>query len=104
MQELRRAARFSGVTGRISLYWYFFDPSYLFLMGSYANVINSTRRVGVFLMPLLAFIPVGLYAVARVLRTPVHLLLVFGMASSALAPVLVVPDPCAIDRAVQVSP
>ena len=104
MQELRRAARFSGVTGRISLYWYFFDPSYLFLMGGYANVINSTRRVGVFLMPLLVFIPVGLYAVARYRRTPVNLVLALGLASAPLAACLVVPEPYAIDRELELLP
>ena len=104
MQELRRAARFSGVTGRISLYWYFFDPSYLFLVGGYANVINSTRRVGVFLMPLLVFIPVGLYAVARYRRTPVNLVLALGLASAPLAACLVVPEPYAIDRELELLP
>jgi hypothetical protein len=37
LEDLRRVTRFSGLTGRISLYWYFFDPSYLFLTGGYAT-------------------------------------------------------------------
>jgi hypothetical protein len=44
--EVRKSLRISGLTGRVSLYWYFFDPAYLFVTGGYANVVNSTRHVG----------------------------------------------------------
>ena len=57
------------MTGRVSLYWYFFDPAYLFLSGGYANVVNSTRHVGVFLAPLLVFVPIGLLRLASTRRT-----------------------------------
>ena len=57
-----RTARLSG---RVSQYWSFFDPAYLFLTGGYANVVNSTRHVGVFPMSFLALIPIGVAALVR---------------------------------------
>jgi hypothetical protein len=57
-----RTARLSG---RVSQYWSFFDPAYLFLTGGYANVVNSTRHVGVFPMPFIALIPIGLATSSR---------------------------------------
>ena len=98
LQELRRPVHFSDLTGRISLYWYFFDPSFLFLMGGYAHVVNSTRRVGIFLLPLLVFLPVGLARIATLRRTQIDRLLLLGFVSAPLAACLVVPEPYAIDR------
>jgi 4-amino-4-deoxy-L-arabinose transferase-like glycosyltransferase len=103
LEELRRVTRFSGITGRISLYWYFFDPSYLFLTGGYANVVNSTRHVGVFPLSFLVLVPVGVAAtMAR--RRVVDALVVLGFASAPLAACLVVPEPYAIDRELALLP
>jgi 4-amino-4-deoxy-L-arabinose transferase-like glycosyltransferase len=103
LEELRRVTRFSGITGRISLYWYFFDPSYLFLTGGYANVVNSTRHVGVFPLSFLVLVPVGVAAtMAR--RRAVDALVVLGFASAPLAACLVVPEPYAIDRELALLP
>ncbi len=104
LHQLRQAARFSGVTGRVSLYWYFFDPSYLYLMGGYANVVNSTRRVGVFLLPFLLFVPVGIWRLATGERTRTDLVLLLGFATAPLAACLVVPEPYAIDRELELLP
>ena len=98
LEELRRPVRFFDVIGRVSLYWYFFDPAYLFLSGSYANIMNSTRRVGVFLAPLIVFVPVGLGYLATRARPLVASLLLLGFVSAPLAAVLVVPEPYAVDR------
>jgi len=103
LDEVRRSVRFSELTGRISLYWYFFDPAYLFVTGGYANVVNSTRHVGVFLVPLLVFIPVGLVAAARS-RTPIALTVLIGFVSAPLAACLVVPEPYAVDRELVILP
>ena len=104
LAELRAPLRFSGVTGRVSLYWYFFDPSFLFLSGGYANVVNSTRHVGVFLLPFLVLIPFGVWRVAAEWWKPVNLLLLFGFLTAPLAACLVVPEPYAIDREMQIVP
>lgn len=103
LEALRRSARFSGITGRISLYWYFFDPSYLFLTGGYANVVNSTRHVGVFLLPFLLFVPVGFARMVAGHRA-VDLIVLFGFLSAPLAACLVVPEPYAIDRELALLP
>jgi len=98
LEQIRNTVRFSELTGRVSLYWYFFDPAYLFLSGGYANVVNSTRHAGVFLAPLLVFVPVGLARVATARRTPLTLLVLIGFFAAPLAACLVVPEPYAVDR------
>lgn len=103
LEELRGPLRFSNLTGRVSLYWYFFDPSFLFLTGGYANVVNSTRLVGVFLVPFLILLPLGLWRVIAEWRRPADLLLLFGFFSAPLAACLV-PEPYAIDREMQIVP
>ena len=103
LQDLRQTARFSGLTGRISLYWYFFDPSYLFLTGGYANVINSTRHVGVFLLPFAVLIPIGLYRLV-VRHAVIDVILLIGFLTAPVAACLVVPEPYAIDRELELLP
>jgi 4-amino-4-deoxy-L-arabinose transferase-like glycosyltransferase len=103
LETLRQSAHFSGITGRISLYWYFFDPAYLFVTGGYANMVNSTRHVGVFLLPLLVFVPVGLVQLAR-RPTPINVILLAGFVSAPLAACLIVPEPYAIDREMELLP
>jgi 4-amino-4-deoxy-L-arabinose transferase-like glycosyltransferase len=103
LRDLRQSTHFSGLTGRISLYWYFFDPSYLFLTGGYANVVNSTRRVGVFLLPMAVLLPFGLnQLITR--RTRADLIVLLGLVTAPLAACLVVPEPFAIDRELQLLP
>src|SRR5262249_24815373 len=45
---------------RLSLYWRYFDPVYLFLAGS-PDPTLSTARAGVLLVAVAAFLPVGIY-------------------------------------------
>jgi 4-amino-4-deoxy-L-arabinose transferase-like glycosyltransferase len=104
LARTRRMARFSEITGRVSLYWYFFDPVYLFLSGGYANVVNSTRHVGVFLAPFLILVPVGLVRLLTAPDGPLSRLVVFGFLSAPLAACLVVPEPYAVDRELAILP
>lgn len=104
LEWLRRAARFSGITGRVSLYWYFFDPAYLFLTGGYANVVNSTRHVGVFPVSFIGLVPIGLAVLVSRRRSAIDALLVAAFASAPLAACLVVPEPYAIDRELELLP
>ena len=92
LEQIRRTVRFSELTGRVSLYWYFFDPAYLFLSGGYANVVNSTRHVGVFLAPLIVFLPLGLVQLATARRSPINLLVLIGFLTAPIAACLVVPE------------
>ena len=101
--EVRRSLRASGLTGRISLYWYFFDPAYLFVTGGYANVMNSTRHIGVFVLPFLLFVPVGLARMAT-RRRVIDVLVLFGFLSAPVAACLVVPEAYAIDRELPLLP
>ena len=96
-----RTARWSG---RVSQYWSFFDPAYLFLTGGYANVVNSTRHVGVFPMPFLALIPIGVAALVSRRRPVVDALLLTAFATAPLAACLAVPEPYAIDRELELLP
>lgn len=98
-----RMVRFSEITGRISLYWYFFDPAFLFVTGGYANVVNSTRHVGVFALPLMALVPLGIAAAVRS-RTTIGFLVVIGFFVAPVAACLVVPEPYAIDRELTILP
>ncbi len=104
LERTKRIVRFSEVTGRVSLYWDFFDPAYLFLSGGYTNVINSIRHVGVFLAPLIVFVPVGLVRLAIAREGAVGRLILLGFLSAPLAACLVVPEPYAIDRELAVLP
>jgi 4-amino-4-deoxy-L-arabinose transferase-like glycosyltransferase len=104
LDRTRRSVRFSDLTGRVSLYWYFLDPAYLFLSGGYANVVNSTRHFGVFAAPLLVFVPIGLLRLMTARQSPVDRLLVLGFFSAPLAACLVVPEPYAVDRELGILP
>jgi len=104
LEDLRNVARFSLITGRISLYWYFFDPSYLFVTGGYANSVNSVRHVGVFPAPFAVLLPVGLVALLARPGSIVDRLVVAGFVTAPLVACLVVPEPYAIDRELALLP
>jgi 4-amino-4-deoxy-L-arabinose transferase-like glycosyltransferase len=96
-----RTARLSG---RVSQYWSFFDPAYLFLTGGYANVVNSTRHVGVFPMPFGVLVPIGVGALIWRRRPVVDALVLAAFATAPLAACLAVPEPYAIDRELELLP
>lgn len=48
----------------VSIYWDYFDPAYLFLIGG-PSLTTSTGRVGVFLWPVAILLPLGLYGLLR---------------------------------------
>jgi len=52
---------------RVTLYWDYFNPSYLFFAGG-ADPMWSTRRAGVFMLALAVLLPCGLWNICR--RTP----------------------------------
>ena len=103
-QSLRRPGAFFGLAGRISQYWSFYDPAYLFLTGGYANVVNSTQHVGVFLAPLAVFVPAGLWTLARRRPSVPEWLVLLGFVTAPLAACLVVPERYALDREMELLP
>jgi hypothetical protein len=96
--------RLSGVAGRLSMYWYFWDPTYLFLSGGYANVVNSTRHAGVFALPLVVPVVAGLRRLVSEPPSTLKRLVLAGFFSAPLAACLAVPEPYAIDREMAVLP
>jgi hypothetical protein len=96
--------RTSRLADRVSQYWSFFDPAYLFLTGGFANVVNSTRHVGVFPMPFLGLIPAGVVALLLRRRPIVDALVLVGFATAPLAACLAVPERYAIDRELELLP
>ena len=104
LERTTRLVPFSELTGRVSLYWYFFDPAYLFLSGGYANVVNSTRHIGVFVAPLLVFVPIGLTWLSTMRGSPTGWLVLLGFLTAPLAACLVVPERYAVDRELAILP
>jgi hypothetical protein len=102
LQRMSELFNYTNLTGRVTLYFNFFNPAYLFMSGG-ANILNSTRRAGVFLMPLAIFIPVGIYHVLRRPRTAVNLVVVAGFFTAPLA-ALTVYESGAIDRELELLP
>jgi 4-amino-4-deoxy-L-arabinose transferase-like glycosyltransferase len=104
LESLRQPLRFSALTGRISLYWYFYDPAYLFLTGGYANVVNSTPHVGVFLAPLAVFVPAGIWRLVHHRPSVLQRAVIVGFMTAPVAACLVVLEPYAIDREMELLP
>jgi len=86
------------LTERLSLYWRFFDPAYLFVTGGFARLTNSTRHVGLFPLPFLLLVPLGLIQMITVRRTPISLVIFLGFALAPVAACLTVLEPYASDR------
>ncbi len=91
------------IPGRLSLYWQFFDPSFLFVWGGYASALNSTRHAGVFPLPFLVLVPLGLFRAARQ-RDLRSVLVAVAFLTAPTAAVLATPEPYAIDREMELIP
>ena len=100
--ELARSAaghfRFSKVAERVTLYWAFFDPAFLYLIGGFTRMTNSTRLVGVFLMPFILLVPLGLVQMVIKRRSVISVVIFTGFCLAPLAAVLTVLEPYASDR------
>lgn len=92
------AFSFSAIAARVSQYWSFFNPAFLFLIGGFTHLTASTRLVGVFLAPFLLLIPLGLIQMVTNVRTPVSAIIAVGFFAAPLAAVLAVQDSYASSR------
>jgi 4-amino-4-deoxy-L-arabinose transferase-like glycosyltransferase len=96
---LRQYASYAGLDRLLSTYWRFFDPAFLFLTGDRQPTF-STRRAGVFALPLIVLIPLGLFEILRHRRRPLDLLAAAVLLTAPCAAVLVPEDPSIIRAAV----
>src|SRR6185369_10371479 len=69
---------------RVSVYWDYFNPSYLFLSGG-SRLVDSTRRAGVFLIPVAVFLAAGVAAVWQRRDVVLNQILLAGLALSPVA-------------------
>ncbi len=92
----------AAITERLSLYWRYFDPAYLFVAGG-GYAVNTTHRVGVFLLPVAVGLVIGLSTIVNVRRTWVNVLLVLGLVTAPLAACLVA-EAYAIQRELVILP
>lgn len=90
--------RFSKVAERVTLYWAFFDPAFLYLIGGFTRMTNSTRLVGVFLMPFIFLVPYGFVQMVTKRRSVISVVIFTGFCLAPLAAVLTVFEPYASDR------
>jgi len=88
VQRLSEFLSYGNLTDRVSLYFEFFNPSYLFMSGG-THIVSSTREAGVFLLPLAVLIPVGIYKLLRDGRSALAVLVVAGFATAPLGALLV---------------
>lgn len=75
---------------RITLYWDYFNPSFLFFSGG-ADPMWATRRVGVFLLAIAILLPMGIYSVLRRGWSP-QLLLLVGFLFAPVPIVIALPE------------
>jgi 4-amino-4-deoxy-L-arabinose transferase-like glycosyltransferase len=103
LQGLRSAFSYASVAQRLSQYWNFFNPSFLFF-GSGTKLMFSTNRAGVFLLATAVFLAIGLWtAIVRSRTNPMAQIVLLGFATAPLA-ALVVAEENAIFRALALIP
>lgn len=102
LQGVKELLAFPNVERMTSLYWSFFNPSFLFLAGD-QSMTFSTRGAGVFPLVLAVLIPLGAYRMLAVERTPFNLLLLVGFIIAPM-PAVLVPEAGAANRATAMLP
>lgn len=95
LQRLREYFNYTNISAQAGLYSEFFNAGYLFFSGG-TNPVDSTRTVGVYLLPAAIFIPAGIYAALRE-RSLATALIVFGF-FYAPVPAAMIPERYTIDR------
>ena len=101
LQRVRELFSWVNVGAHVDQYVDFFSPGYLFMTGG-ANPVDSTGYAGVFLMPVVVCLAVGIYQAARQ-RSMVTRLLLAGFLTAPLA-ALAVPERRAVDRELVILP
>jgi 4-amino-4-deoxy-L-arabinose transferase-like glycosyltransferase len=102
LQGAKDFLNYNNVQERISIYWDYFNPAYLFFSGG-SNLTHSTRKAGVFLLPVALFLLAGLYDLWTRRRSAASLALLAGFALSAV-PATLVDERYAVQRELFVLP
>ncbi len=102
LQGLREILSFPNIERMTSLYWSFFNPSFLFLSGD-QSMTFSTRAAGVFPTMLVILLPMGVYQILARERTPFNWLMLAGFVLAPL-PAVLVPEAGAANRATAMLP
>jgi hypothetical protein len=79
---------YSALTVRLDAYYNFFDPSLLFFRGD-QSLLDSTREVGVFLLPIVVFLPAGAYYILTHRRTIPDLFVLTGFLVAPIGALIV---------------
>lgn len=80
----------AGLYDRISLFWSYFNPSFLFFAGG-GDLLMATSRAGVFLLPLAPLLVLGFVELMR-RRTPAALLILIGFVATPLPIAVLLPE------------
>lgn len=75
---------------RITLFWSYFNPSFLFFAGG-GDLLMATSQAGVFLLPLAPLLALGLVELIR-RRTPAAMLIVIGFLATPLPTAVLLPE------------
>jgi 4-amino-4-deoxy-L-arabinose transferase-like glycosyltransferase len=79
---------YSALTVRLDAYYNYFDPSLLFFNGD-QSLLDSTREVGVFLLPIVVFLPAGAYYILSQRRTIPDLFVLTGFLAAPIGALIV---------------
>jgi 4-amino-4-deoxy-L-arabinose transferase-like glycosyltransferase len=101
LQGAREFLNYTAVESRLSVYWDYFNPGFLFMSGG-AGLTSATRRIGVFALPFVVFLPCGLYALWTRRSIPARILLA-GLVLAPL-PAAIVDSRYMIQRAMWLIP
>jgi 4-amino-4-deoxy-L-arabinose transferase-like glycosyltransferase len=96
LQGAKDFLNYNNVQERLSVYWDYFNPAFLFFSGG-SNLTTATRRAGVFLAPVGVFLLAGIAALWRRRPATVTVVLLAGVAFAPL-PATLVDERYAIQR------
>jgi 4-amino-4-deoxy-L-arabinose transferase-like glycosyltransferase len=102
LQGLKAAFARNDLFARVSVYWDYFNPAYLFFAGG-SNLTMATRKVGVFLLPLSAFLICGLKECWRRKSSAMGIIVLGGLAVAPV-PATLLGERYAIQRELVVLP
>jgi hypothetical protein len=86
LQGLKDFANYNNIQERVSIYWDYFDPRYLFFTGG--AEMSLARPAGVLPMACALWVPIGLYRLSK-RRTAFDLVLLAGFVTAPMAAILV---------------
>ena len=76
---------------RVTIYWEYFNPSYLFFSGG-ADPMWATRRAGVFLLAMAVLLPCGIWSIVRHCASVPRLVLLAGFFFAPVPIVAALPE------------